>query len=727
VTPRPHQRRVWMVFGGLLVVLLLAAVFTLGSLDVPFQPRQWSAFVDLFAVSTFIVAALLVFSFILIRMVLRLWIERRAGRPGTHFKTKMVFGAMALTLLPVALLFLISYALLNRTLARWFPQPLEQAVLTTQNVVNELGQRDHERLIGYAERGAKLLSKSPGADELRGLLDRFTPGIDGIAVVDSQARPLQIVATFSAPPNSPPRFDSFMPSGAELWKLSDGYSTAGRAPLASGTLVVFRRLPPDFFSNYSNAQAQLRAYDLERQHYRTYKNQILLAISLFTLLLLFACTWFALFLSKQVTVPIEALAEATREVSHGNFDYRVNLQAQDELGTLVRSFNEMTAQLGDSRKQIDDFTHSLQQAVQEIERRRKLLEAVLENIPTGVVSLDPEGKVVRLNSAAVKMFAETAATAQNLQDLIGASAYTEMRPLFRRSLRLGAVSRALEISSPKRVMHAAVTVSSLGSARRNPGFVVVIDDLTDLLRAQKTAAWQEVAQRIAHEIKNPLTPIQLSAQRLERYLERRTAPAAPATRDLELEALVRECSAQIEREVTTLKSLVDEFAQFVRFPHARLAATDANSIVRDALDVFRDRLEGIQVSAELTPALPQIKADAELLRGVIVNLVDNAAESVEFSPAKQIVVATRTAGHGESLEIVVCDTGTGISPQDKDKLFFPHFSTKDRGTGLGLAIAARVVAEHNGTIRVEDNSPVGSRFVISLPVSEVTAPAQAEA
>ena len=723
----PQQRRLWLWFGALLIVLLLSAVFTLGSLDLPFQPSHWSDILVLYSVSTFIVAALLVFGFILTRMLLRLWLERRAGRPGTHFKTKMVGGAMALTLLPVALLFFISYALLNRTLARWFPQPLEEAVRVTQNVVNELGARDHERLIAYAQTAARSLSANPGSDDLRKLLDRFSPGIDGLAIVDSQGRAGEFAGLAALSNGSAPRFDSAMPSGAELWRVGDSFATGGRAALPSGSIVALRRLPPSFYANYEDALAQQSAYDQERQQYRIYKTHLLLALSLFTLLLLFAGTWFALFLSKQVTVPIEALAEATRQVSHGNFDHRVDLRAQDELGTLVRSFNEMTAQLGDSRKQIDEFTHSLQQAVQEIERRRKLLEAVLENIPTGVVSLDPDGNVVRLNSAAVKMFPETASSAQSLADLFGQAAYAEIRPLLRRSLRLGAVSRALEVASEGRVLHVAVTISALGSLRRNPGFVVVIDDLTELLRAQKSAAWQEVAQRIAHEIKNPLTPIQISAQRLDRYLQRRGLPAPSGSRDIDLEALVHECSAQIQREVVTLKSLVDEFSQFVRFPQARLAIADANSIVRGALDQFRDRLEGVQLHAQLSADLPQIRADSELLRGVIVNLIDNAAEAVESSPAKQVTVTTQPGGHGESVEILVCDTGTGISPEDKDKLFLPHFSTKDRGTGLGLAIAARVIAEHNGTIRAEDNSPVGSRFVICLPTVDVAAAAPAEA
>jgi PAS domain S-box-containing protein len=446
---------------------------------------------------------------------------------------------------------------------------------------------------------------------------------------------------------------------------------------------------------------------------------LLLILSFFTVLLLSSVLWVALYLAKQVTVPIQALAEGTREISTGNFDYQVPEQSHDELGSLVRSFNTMTTQLRDSRGQIDQFTRNLQQAVQELERRRQLIETVLENIPPGVLSLDPDGNILRSNPAVVELFGPAARDARTIEDLFGAEDSRSIRYLLRRALRTGVVSRELEIIAAGRVMHTAVTVSSLGPRRANSGFVLVLDDLTELLRAQKTAAWQEVARRIAHEIKNPLTPIQLSAQRLSRYLEKRD-PSVP--QDPELTRLVAESSRLIEREVGTLSALVNEFSQFVRFPSAKLESADVNNIVREAIEVFAGRLDGISLSTAFAPQTPAIRADTGLLRSVIVNLIDNAAEALESSLVKSITVETRFKSDSDAVEIIVSDTGHGISPQDKDKLFLPHFSTKDRGTGLGLAIAARIVAEHGGGLRVEDNSPVGSRFILELPASDVLAP-----
>jgi len=267
-----------------------------------------------------------------------------------------------------------------------------------------------------------------------------------------------------------------------------------------------------------------------------------------------------------------------------------------------------------------------------------------------------------------------------------------------------------------------VTVSSLGPRRANPGFVVVIDDLSELLHAQKAAAWQEVAQRIAHEIKNPLTPIQLSAQRLNRFLARQ-APAQAAAVPGELASLVAECASLIEREVGALEGLVDEFSQFARFPEVKPVSVDLNAILSSAIEVFSGRLDGVNIRLNLGTGLPAIKADPELLRRVLVNLIDNAAEAMESSVRKELDISTRLGTNGETVVIAIADTGHGIAPSDKDKLFLPHFSTRERGTGLGLAIADRIIAEHHGTIRVEDNLPHGSRFVIRLPLAEVPAAA----
>ncbi|MCL5288222.1 MAG: HAMP domain-containing protein, partial [Acidobacteria bacterium] len=709
--PEPATRRtskLWIIVGGLLVALLLAAVFTLGSLRIPFEPDRWQEFLILYAVSTFIVAALLVFGLIFARTLLRTWAERRAEKLGGRFKTKMVAGAMAIALLPVVFMFFISYALLNRTLSRWFPRPLEIATEKSQELLSDLGKSEKTRLESLAVLAAASTKDDSGsATENDPVEVALWNGADAAWLLDERGNVsdatrleykdfgprLKQFRLHPMPIEDRPLFRRTLPSGVDIWEADGRIYLAARNSRAKGQIVVARRAPGNFLSAITEIEAQAAIYNESKQTLRAYKNQLLLTLALFTVLLLFSAMWFALFLSKQVVGPIQALAEATKEISRGNFDYRVDVPARDELGTLVGSFNQMTAQLADSGRQINEFTRNLQDAVGELERRRKLMEAILENIPTAVLSLDDTGAILRANPSVAKIFGDAARDAQTLTQLAGEEAARGLQQLMRKSLRMGTASKELEISLPDRVLHAAVTVSSLGPRRANPGFVVVIDDLTDLLHAQKAAAWQEVAQRIAHEIKNPLTPIQLSAQRLARFMEKQTASHAAAAPS-ELEQLTAECAALIQREVTALKTLVDEFSQFARFPTVKPVSADLNAIVLSALEVFGGRLDGVTLRTELAPSLPQAKADPELLRRVVVNLIDNAAEALEGSSVKELAVSTRLDSNGESFEIIVADSGHGISPEDKDRLFLPHFSTKERGTGLGLAIASRIVAEH---------------------------------
>jgi two-component system, NtrC family, nitrogen regulation sensor histidine kinase NtrY len=721
-SPRPRRKQLWLVVSGVIVAMLAAVVFTLGSLRIPLHPERDVSFPIFFALSTIFFVALLVLSLVLARNLLRLGAERRAGKMGSRFKVKMLAGAMGVSLLPLVFLFLFSYSLVNRSLALWFPRPLEIANEQSQMLVTSFGTTEFARL-------NKLAEDAASRGDAEASFPALSEAADAAWMVNGRGR---VTAAFRFPAKTqtksgPPLNDVIHPallrtirSGASVWQAGDQLYMAGRAPASGGTLYAARQLPSDFLQRYDQIEAQLNVYAQQKQHLREYKRNLLLALGLVTLLLLFTTTWVALYLSKQVTVPIQALAEATREISRGNFDHRIDLQPRDELGMLVRSFNRMTEQLGEGRRRINEFTQSLEQAVEERERRRKLMETILENIPTGVVSLDASGNIMRVNSAVEQILGERARDAHTISDLLGEEAARAVLHLMRRSLRMGAASREIEVPAEGKLVRAAVTVSSLGPRRSNPGYIIVIDDLTDLLRAQKAAAWQEVAQRIAHEIKNPLTPIQLSAQRLMRHLGRPETPPSAHERSA-FEKMVGECAGLIVREVRTLESLVDEFSQFARFPSARLAPADLNPIVSSALELFQGRLEGITVQTALAPALPLVKADPELLRRVVVNLIDNAAEAMEGAALRQLTITTRAESEDDSVVIEIGDSGHGISPEDKERLFLPHFSTKDRGTGLGLAIASRIIAEHNGSIRVEDNLPVGTKFVIRFPAAEVPA------
>ena len=380
----------------------------------------------------------------------------------------------------------------------------------------------------------------------------------------------------------------------------------------------------------------------------------------------------------------------------------MNVRAVDELASLVRSFNAMTEALETNRL--------------ELESRRRFTETILESIPTGVISLAPDGRILKVNAALSNILRrETLAHAEKLEDLFTREDTAEIKHLMKRARRTGLASTQLEVRTERRRLQLAVTVSALETTLTS-GFVIVIEDTSELLRAQKAAAWHEVARRIAHEIKNPLTPIALSAERILRQLDR--AATLP-----EASPIFRECANTIVREVESLKTLVDEFAQFARFPAAQPVPADLNEVVESGLAVFSGRLDGIQVTKELAPDLPAVGLDREQFKRVVVNLVDNAAEAMQDSLVKRLFVST-SATAAETVELVVADTGCGISAEEKEKLFLPYFSTKGRGTGLGLAIVSHIVAEHGAHIRAEDNFPAGARFVVEIPALVPAEPAE---
>jgi PAS domain S-box-containing protein len=480
-----------------------------------------------------------------------------------------------------------------------------------------------------------------------------------------------------------------------------------------GTVAGIMRLPSKLTRISSEIQRETQKYN-ELSHRRKAEKRIYVSMLwLLTLLILFMATWFALFFSKQVTIPIQALANATHEVAQGNLGFQVAARADDELGVLVHSFNQMTQQLLENRRAIEQASLNLQQANRQLEERGNTIEAILENIPTGVISFDPQGQITRLNSTAERLFGRPRTqSARVLTDLFSAEDAREIARMFRRAARQGVVTQQMDLDLGGRRAFMALTVSSVRARHGRVGSVLVLEDLAEVLRSQRSAAWQEVARRIAHEIKNPLTPIQLSTERILRLLERMDTESPPQ----ELLAALGDSAKLIGREIGTLKTLVDEFTAFARFPASKPAPAQINNILEDALNVFAGRLNGISLQRDLSPDLPIVQADPDQMKRVVVNLIDNAAEALEQSLRKEIWVRSTLAPDRDVVEITIEDSGPGITPEAKERLFLPYFSTKRSGTGLGLAIVNRIIAEHHGSIRVEENFPTGTKFVIELPV-----------
>jgi PAS domain S-box-containing protein len=670
---------------GLLTVLLTVVLYQ-GSFSTgeygPTSPQQTYVYWGL-STLTFLLTVLL--GFILFRDAIKLYVARRAGVEGSKIRTKILVAALSLCFLPTMFLVLWSVEVLNRNLDKWFSRPAQSVRLSLENIGATLEKETHQR-------AAALALWLADADETQDFVksghlpaEFFAGACSGTGVERAWIQRTdggQIMVCEASQP----------PAGQKGESNTSGREVQGRAPIPGlGEAVVIVRMPLDIDETQRALRSQIADYDqlaASRKGIRRFYLQLLVLISLFVL---FVAVWVALFLARQITNPVTALLDAARAVRGGNLAYRVRVAATDEFATLVRAFNEMTQDLETNRN--------------ELERRRRFIEAVLESIPSGVVSLDADG-TVRLTNRAFHNIFPRAADPQHLAELIPADMGADLGRLLKSARRTGSSSRQIEFPVAGGSRHLSVTVAAL-SPGVTSGYVIVIEDTTDLLRAQQAEAWHEVARRIAHELKNPLTPIALSSQRIQRQIDKLNPPP-------EVRLIVEKCCDTIRREVDSVKTLADEFSQFARFPSAHPVKADLNAAVRDALAVFEGRLGGVTMRIDLAAGLPPVRLDAGQFKRVVVNLVDNAAEAMQDVPYKELAISTALAAP-DTVELCISDTGCGISTEDKSKLFLPYFSTKQRGTGLGLAIASNVVSEHRGTIRVEDNRPAGARFIIELP------------
>jgi two-component system nitrogen regulation sensor histidine kinase NtrY len=426
-----------------------------------------------------------------------------------------------------------------------------------------------------------------------------------------------------------------------------------------------------------------------------------------TLLILLGAVWMGSYLAKRITRPVLRLEAAARHIGAGRFDHHLEPESDDEFGALTHAFNQMADELAVSRRKVDRSTLELERKHLEVEGRRRYIETVLQRIATGVIAIDAAGAIITINTAAARLLGlDPAVTGQPAAVVFDRADLQPMRALLADTTRArpDPAPREMTILRDGREAHLAVAATLLAGDAATEGVVLVLDDVTPLIRAQKVAAWREVARRLAHEIKNPLTPIQLSADRIRRH-----AATAPA----EARAIIDECTSTIVGEVESLKGLVDEFSQFARMPAPRTVLTRIETIITETLALYDGILGEVRIARHEDPGLPPVRIDPEQIRRVLINLIDNAIEAMERRGA--IDIATERDRVNSLVRITIADAGPGIPAGERDKLFLPYYSTKRRGSGLGLAIVRRIIAEHGGTIEVSDNVPHGTRFTIELP------------
>jgi two-component system nitrogen regulation sensor histidine kinase NtrY len=713
----------------IVVVLFLLVTATAVEVGIKAPELPVASNVVVFALFNLNLVVFLLLLVLLFRNLVKLSFERRHKILGSKFKTKLVVAFLSLALVPAILIFLIASNLINTSIEGWFKLQVERPLDESMRVAQVFYERMQDSALQHGQHAAAVLVRERLLEEhrrdalidfLHGQQEQY--GIAGITVYSPAGQEIVHVKDPVLTPSITTAVNMeqvrMALAGRELStrrEVSNGDLIQGMVPLANpadgrvvGAVVIALHVP-------ERLEAQVRSISQAFQEYKQLKllkqpikGIYILLFLLMTLIIVFSVTWFGLYLAKGITVPIQLLAEGTREVAAGNLDYRVTAEADDEVGILVTSFNKMTEDLASSKAQLERAYADLQAKHEELTERRRYTETVVEAVATGVVSVNEAGLVTTVNRAAAQMLGldPAAEVGRPYARVFAAAEFADLLALMQRMDRLrdASLEREIGLTRHGRSLTLLVSLTVLqGPQREFLGMVLVFDDLTELLSAQRLAAWREVAQRLAHEIKNPLTPIQLSAQRLRRRLGGRVADDG---------GVLEESTATIIGEVEGLRRLVDEFSRFARMPTLAPRPTDLHRLLDTVVALYAETHPTLVLRTELAGDVPPLEADGDHLKRAVLNLLDNAVEA----GATEVTIATSADGATGRVRLVVADNGPGIAQEARDKLFEPHFSTKTTGMGLGLPIVHQIALDHGGQVWVEDNRPKGSRFVIELPL-----------
>lgn len=718
-----------LVLALVTLLLFLSALYAVIQKTEEFSPRFFTNTVLLTVLGFLNAILLLALLYILFRALIRLVAERRRGTLGSQFKTKLVVIFLGLTLIPSILLLVASGKLIEHSIKKWFSPAVDEMVEVGQDILDASSQRYREEAFHFARQVAeglaadRLLSPSrrrrlrPAMESrLRefhlDLIVVHAGGEASITVVRSRmslstvdALPWDLVAR--AQGGKPAERADEVAGGGMVVRAAVAVPDSGEPPavvsvgyLVPEHLVALNRRLARSAENYLQTKA-LKS-PIQRSYY--------LVLSLVTVLVLFASVWVSLVLARRITVPIQVLAEGTREVAAGNLDFHLDVDTDDEFGILVDSFNRMTSDLRTAKEGEQRSLEALTAGNRELAERRRYMETLLENISPGVVSIDGEGRVTIINRSActiLDIHAQDKVMGLRVDEVLARPEHRELRDVISEARHGSHGTRQRQVT-----LHAegrARTVSAILSplprvAQDAPGLIVVLEDVTDLLRAEKIAAWQEVARRLAHEIKNPLTPIQLSAQRIAKKFRQG---------DADLERVVEEGTEVILSEVRGVKRLLDEFSRFARLPAVQPVPVDLHQVIDQAIALYDGLHPHVTFTRDYHDPQQAMELDPEQMKRVCVNLFDNAIEAMEGRGT--ISVRTSHLAESHTLRMEISDDGPGIPEGDRERMFLPYFSTKRRGTGLGLAIVNRIIADHHGSVHVEMNEPHGSRVVIDLP------------
>ena len=724
---RRKRRREWII---MVVVGVLAIAFTLIASQIFNKDTlPLSANIFVYGISSINVILILLLLFLIIRNVVKLFYEHRRGVIGSKLRTKLVATFVGLSLIPTILLFLFAINFLSYGIESWFNLKIGDALNKSLEVAQVYYQQMEEQAKFNARQMSADITKNrlyekERAEYLKSFISERQKN-SKIGMVETYFDAQKEKTVFAdveypelIPVSLAPEMIEDIYSGKEkstVQATNIGDAVVGIVPVFSfavpseviGRISVSYVVPKGFVDKLRSIADASEQYGQIKLLKNPIKSNYMITLSIVTLVIIFLATWFGLTLAKEITVPIQDLVLATNRITQGDLDSRINIEADDEIGLLVKSFNQMTGDLKKSK-------NSLEEANITLERRRKYTEAILRNVSAGVVSVDKTGMITTINRAAEKMFDISAEKVvfQNYRDLMmpeHLSLVDEFLQEMKESNE-SLLEKQLEVMLKDKALTILLTITTIADEEGNDsGIVVVFEDLTQLQKAERAAAWREVARRMAHEIKNPLTPVQLSAQRLQKKYGDKLGEEG---------SVFKECTQTIIDQVEVLKNLVNEFSRYARMPVTSVAPNDLNMVVAEAVSLFQDAHKDIVFELKQAEGLPKFDLDAEQINRVMINLLDNAVAAINKKNGRVEITVSYDEQHHKA-GVTVADDGAGVPSSHKMKVFEPYFSTKKSGTGLGLAIVSSIISDHHGQVSVADNTPTGTIVSFVLPVSSV--------
>ncbi len=741
---RDEKRRLAEFLGMVICTILLVVIsrletrlFSLGELLS--VNREFLSTLVYFSLINLNVIIILILGFLLLRNITKLVVERKRGVLGSKLRTKLVIALVFFALTPTLILFYVTTRFITTSFETWFSEKVQITIQKTQEAGSHIYKQDQKRLESLASLALQRVSLIGPPDNASA--DLFAIGAQGLIGFDSDYG-LNSVKVYSltglllwSTNASERRFSmstsrSYVKEALHIFSENlllkshsrvtgeDGQDVVnGSAPIRDpltgslrGIVVTEVRFETQILKSVEQILGDFEDLKPGAQMIRL---SYMILIGLVVLLILFSATWLGFYVAREITGPIQNLAEATREVALGNYSIRLQGSADDETGQLVSSFNQMTQDLQEQKTFMERAQFNLQMTNEELEHKRQYLEIVLQHITAGVLSLDSRTRVTSINAAAEKLLNVRAVDLLDkpIQDGLG----SELNNRFWRPLQDGLVDMERfhgQLELGKNGGESSIVVNALRLRDENRvemGYVVLFDDAVEKIRMQRVLAWREVARRIAHEIKNPITPIKLNAQRLVRRFQSKFSG--------EDHDVFISCMETIITQVDSLRDLVNEFSKFSNLPNIKPQPGDIGHVLSEVVNLFKMSYSEIDFELRGHRGLPTFAIDREQINRVFVNIYNNSVAALAEGRKGCIEASCSFLENLSLVRIEIADNGCGIPAALKDRVLEPYFSTKNDGTGLGLAIVHQIVTDHGGYLRLVDNQPIGTVVVLEFPVA----------